>query len=485
MNNREIFLFIIIFLQSIFFPILSFAQSTEFDPSTFDPNQNYTSSDILQIARQRCTQVLTGEGLSSAFEGADQFGIIEFPPTPGTGGAVTINNRALLENVANTVNLLGKILKQIKERNFSEDCFKSLALARGVQAIKKDLEKTQKKIANENLNKPETVARQTSKKVIADRAEELKKGNDPQKSARLSVISSVLSPKEKKSPPQDAAQKIENCASGKSIIRLYGENNCWKLIEKGYDYESSAINEAQNIYLNTGNYGGNVILQGLLNGGVVAGSRCLETKDGSDPSLISGRDVNCKTSEEEPVIVTQEKVKQLINAPYDQAFSPAGENGIDGGFYNINQRIQDGNLFEKNISPNFRGGKSDKSTSTNTLLNDEKVKNQIIDNLKRGILVEKALKEYYASSTSHCIYVAVIDRQKTIQETDEKINSFQIEVNKINQEWEKVVKNPNQDHTKFLVNLSILLSTKWGDSFIKKEVENFKVKAQKCIDAKK
>jgi hypothetical protein len=469
----------VITLFSLGFGTSTFAQTTTATPTNPTIEKDvYDNYNVLMQARKYCDSVVTGKGLSSMY---DAGGFANFNPgfgNGGGGGVVSVRDGGLIGAVQGTNNLLNEVRRLLAERNFSEDCFKALSMANSVQAIKKDLENFQKKAAENNITDPKKVAQQAKNKEVQKEIRRQQESKNTNKNAAIETIAKVLEGPKEKSYKMTASD-IDKCTKAGSS-RVSWE--CWDEIGEGNNYEDYSKQTILNLGLNSGAAAGEVYIKSIPTG-LAAPRYCTETYSGADPEGVKWDDEDCKPDsvKEEPIVVTQEKVKQLVNAPYNQAFSPSSQLGLDGGLSNINQRVQNGTVFNKNIGSNFGSGTGN---ATGDIKEQEKNKNALINNISLAIEIEKALIALEASSTSPCFYVPVATRVAVIAEATANITEYTKAINEVNAKWDYVVKNPQLDHTNFFINMSMQLANKWNKDFIQKLVDKFKEKAQACIDAK-
>jgi hypothetical protein len=227
-----------------------------------------------------------------------------------------------------------------------------------------------------------------------------------------------------------------------------------------------------------------------LSGGVLPQSACTKTVSGADPADVKWSDKDCETWDEQPVIITQERLKQIVNAPYNQAFSPSAELGMDGALSNINTRINNGTLFSQNVGDNFGTGSGNNNNSSIT--DAEKIKNSLINpatstppgTVSLGILIHDAVNTLYTSSTSSCIYLPVTERQRVSVEAITKKAELVAYKTDLEKKWVEVLKSPKLDYTTFFIRLTMDFTNKYSKDWVKTVLDDAKEKATRCATAK-
>ncbi len=462
--------FLPIFLFFVFWNI-SVAQTTPITTTSA-----YSGSTLLDLARKNCQNVIEKKNPVSIFSGVD-IPYTEPSPISVDGNVVRISTKALTDAANKQIKLLEFISALLFNRNFSEDCAKNIAAANAIQAVTKDLETTQKRCADNDCDNPEKVAQQVANREIAQEAARQQNSSHPQKEAGLFAISSILKPRKEIQFKYTAAE-IDDFTSGRRPMT----SDALREIALGNNFEDFAAKTANRAVLNSITAGGEVLSRADKAGGVVPAARCTKTYSGADPENIKFTDPDCVPSSVryDPTIVTQEKIKQLINAPYNQAFSQSAVYGTDGGLQNIAQRIQTGKLFEKGIGKNF----GDQNTNYDSTSNASSTYAALINNIDLAIEIERAIITLHASSSSPCVFTPINDRNNTISQSATKIIEYTAAKNEIDRQWQYIQANSSKDNTAIILNLSAQLSQKWNKDFILGLIEKFKEKAQVCIDAK-
>lgn len=469
-------------------PIFVFAQTASPTLSTVAANP-FSNATLLDQARKQCQATIARGGVSSVFndDGAKIWIEKNSPGFGSPSGNVASYDIAAIRmlNFIAAVNTSIELL--LKERNFSDDCFKVLNMANAQRALNKDLKKTRDDIVNKNLNQPDKVAEKIIKKNTEQVADALNKSTDYQwKEEGLQTVA-ILSEREIDNAKYSLSKgDVYAKANGTSRITL---DDMYEMIILGNNPYDQAIKVANVLKQKNGQDVGTVYDEANKSGGIVANRICVKTTSGANPEEIDFADRDCEKWEAQPIIINQEKVKQLINAPYNQAFSPSAELGIDGTLSNLNTRINNGTLFAQNVGDNFG---TPGQTGNGSLTDAEKIKNQLINSatstppgtVTLGILIHQAVIDLYQSSTSSCIYVPVTERQATLVESKTKQAELTTYKDDLTKKWAEVIANPKTDYTNFFLKLTIDLANKYSKSWIESILNDAKEKATKCATAK-
>jgi hypothetical protein len=463
---------------------IAIAQTTgQIDGVSQNKLNEYSNANAVDQARKQCKSVINTWGTSAVFNDDGQRAYIppNYPRGNPGGGNVLSNDRGIFSQLNATNNILGDIFKTLVERNFGDDCFKALAMANSIEAVKKDLTAVQKKLVESDSQDPQAVKEKAKNKIIKDKAAGVQNDDHPQKESGLAAISSLINPKKKETNFKLTAAQIEDCANGKPVPGGY--RACMREMINGNNPEDYAVETTFSVLAGVSNSNGDINDDAKYSGGLAASRYCVETKSGSNPEDVKWDDDNCKKYSKDPIVITQEKVKQLVNAPYNQAFSEAGTLGIDGGLSNISVRINKGKLFERNVNDNF-GSEPNINVS---LIDASSTKHALIGSatgtVTLGIEIHRAVINLYNSSTSSCKFVSVVDRAKVINETNtEKIilESYKVE---LENKWLAVLAAPRADHTNFFIKLSLDLSQKYSKDWLTKLLQDARTKVTACTSA--
>jgi hypothetical protein len=477
------------YIKNLFVGVLIFfsfanthAQSTVAGIDQNSVNE-YNNTTLLDQARKQCESVIKTWGTSAIFNDNGQRAYI--PPNypvgrPGNGN-VQSQDRGVFSQLNATNNILGDIFRVVLERNFGDDCFKQLALANAATSVKEDLLKTQAKLAEDGSQDPQSVKEKSRDKILKDEAEKIRKSDDPQKEAKLAAISKVINPEVKKQEYKYTSEDINEVANGNYGNRSYW--SVWEDVGKGNNYEDAKVNTIFSISKKVSRSNGEIDKDSISSGGLAASRYCTETISGADPQSVAWDNADCRKFIKDPIIINTEKVKQLVNAPYTQAFSESASLGLDGGLANINKRINLGKLFEKGLNSNF--GKGELPISG--LASASSTKNALIGNatgtVSLGIEIQKAVAIIYASPTSSCRFLSVVDRASVISEVNSK--KIELETYKIDLErkWAEVLAAPNANYTNFFLKLSIDLSQKYSKQWLTSLFTDAQTKIGRCSTA--
>lgn len=469
-------------------PIFVFAQSASPTPATVaaDP---FTNATLLDQARKQCQATIAQGGVSSAFndDGAKIWIQKNSPGFGSPSGNVASYDLAAISllNFIAAVNSSMELL--LKERNFSDDCFKVLNMANAQRALNKELKTSRDDIARNNLNQPDKVAEKIIKKNTEQVTEAMQKADNYQwKDEGLKTIS-ALSEKEVDDPKYTLSrQDVYAKANGTSRITI---DDMYEMGVMGNNPYDQSVKLAYAIKQKNGQDVGLVYEEANRSGGIVASRACTETKSGANPEDVEFSSSDCQKWEPQPVIINQERVKQLVNAPYNQALGPSAELGLDGTLANINTRINNGTLFAQNVGDNF--GRPGSSTN-NSFTDLEKVKNQLINPLDAkpagtvsvGIVTYQFVMDFYQSATSTCAALPITDRQAVITEVLTKKSELETYKNDLTQQWKTVLANPKADYTTLFLKLTTDFNNKYSVGWIKELATDAQGKMLKCLNTK-
>lgn len=468
-------------------PVFVFAQTATPTPATVavDP---YTNKTLLDQARKQCQSTIASGGVSSVFndDGAQIILQKSLPAISSGGGQVAVYDIGAIRQLNYLAWISSSNEALLKERNFSDDCFKVLAIANAQKALTKQLKTVQKNCVDSDCQNPMEVAKAIEKKNLEQAKASVEKTNSTWASEIKDGIA-FMSERDKDSDDNKLNRaEVNDITSGKVRVNL---DNYYEIGVKGNNPYTQTMKVVE--YLREKNSVDieQVYDEARWSGGVVASRKCTKTDSGANPEDVDFRAADCIAWEPQPILIRQEQIKQLINAPYNQAFSPSAELGLDGTLSNLNTRINNGTLFSQNVGDNF--GSLTAGTST-SLLDAEKIKNQLINpatstppgTVTLGILIQDAVINLYESSTSSCIYVPITERQTTLIESKSKKIELEAYKTYLTTKWEEVMKNPKADYTNFFLKLSIDLSNKYSKTWLETLLNEAKDKATKCATAK-
>lgn len=470
-------------------PVFVFAQTATPTQVSQPAVDQYTKLSLLDQAKKQCQAVIATDGVSSVFndDGKGALVLRDTPPISSGVGTVASYDLAAIRQLNYLAQVNSNIEKILKERNFSDDCFKTLAMANAQRALNKDLKKTRDDIVNKNLNQPDKVAEKVIKKNTEQFQGALEKDEKyAWKEEGLRTIA-VMSERVVDDPKYTLSrQDVYAKANGTSRITI---DDMYEIGVMGNNPYDQSIKVAYALKQKNGQDVGLVYEEASRSGGIVANRICTKTNSGANPEDVDFEDRDCEAWEPQPIIINQEKVKQLINAPYNQAFSPSAELGLDGTLANLNTRIGNGTLFAQNVGDNF----GTPGTAGNTSLTDaEKIKNQLINpatstpagTVTLGILIHQAVIDLYQSSTSSCIYVPITERQATLVESKTKQAELTTYKDDLTKKWAEVMANPKADYTNFFLKLTIDFANKYSKTWLETLLNDAKEKATKCAAAK-
>jgi hypothetical protein len=478
---KNIFLFIS-FLLSIFLIHTTASAQTQ-ATTTVD---QYSTKTLVDQARKQCQSVISTRGVSSVFidEGVTVGIQRSIPPLGGGGGQVSVYDTGAISQL-NYLSIISTSLEKIlAERNFSDDCFKVLAMANAQKALTKNLKTNRDGIIENNLNNKEKIAENKVKKIIEQAKEGVEKSDDPYKESVLNGISLMTEKKTENLDFTYSPQEVESFASGRKRITA---SDFYEIQVMGNNPYTQTMNRINFLKEKIGEQVDITYETAKLSGGVLPQSACTKTVSGADPADVKWSDKDCEAWDEQPVIVTQERLKQIVNAPYNQAFSPSAELGMDGALSNINTRINNGTLFSQNVGDNFGTG-----STNNSITDAEKIKNALINpatstppgTVSLGIMIYDAVNILYTSSTSSCVYLPVTERQRVSVEAITKRAELTAYKMDLETKWAEVLRNPKLDYTAFFIRLTVDLANKYSKDWVKTVLEDAKVKATACATAK-
>lgn len=229
------------------------------------------------------------------------------------------------------------------------------------------------------------------------------------------------------------------------------------------------------------------------NGGVIGVRTCTKTYDNTDPSQVKWYQKNCSDFSSQPVLVTQEILKQITSLPFNQAFSPAAELGTDQNINNILTRAQTGNLIDPNISSNFgsvtggsgatgrtTGGTTGGSVDLSTVQPNY---NKLLANIKVITTLYDVAHAAYASSTSVCKVIPVQTRSATVARVDAAEKTYTDYATDLTSQWNQAQKTPNENHLDLVTRINFDLKDKYNQELINKVYDAVKALLQTCVDA--
>lgn len=481
-------LFVAAYFSAQFFVGSSFVfAQTAATPSIASVAANpYSSATLLDQARKQCQSAIASGGVSSVFndEGARAYVGRTPPAKSGSTGQVSVYDVGAIDQLNFIASVSTGIELLLKERNFSDDCFKVLNMANAQKALTKNLKTNRDGIIDENLNSKEKVAENKVKKIIEQARDGVQKSNDPYKESVLNGIAMMTEKKTENTDFTYSPQEVESFASGKKRITA---SDFYEIQVMGNNPYTQTMNRINFLKEKIGEQVDTVYETSKLSGGVLPQPSCTKTVSGADPADVKWSDKDCETWDEQPVIITQERLKQIVNAPYNQAFSPSAELGMDGALSNINTRINNGTLFSQNVGDNFGTG-----STNNSITDAEKIKNALINpatstppgTVSLGILIYDAVNTLYTSSTSSCIYLPVTERQRVSVEAITKKAELVAYKTDLEKKWAEVLKNPKLDYTTFFIRLTVDFANKYSKDWVKTVLDDAKEKATACATAK-
>lgn len=205
--------------------------------------------------------------------------------------------------------------------------------------------------------------------------------------------------------------------------------------------------------------------------GVIGSKPCTKTFSGADPTNMFYKNPDCADYKQQPALINQEVLKQITALPYTQAYSPANILGTDQSIDNISTRIQNGNLIDQNISPNFgsmgnnAGGNSGGNISSD-LVSIQANYNKILSNIKVITLLYDTGKAAYASSTSACKSLPVQSRNATIAKIDAAKQTYVAYQTQLTNAWNAAVKTPNESHINLITQINFDLKDHYNQDLI-------------------
>lgn len=487
---RPSFLWSIFLFAFLLQPVFVGAQTTTPSPTSIVASDPYTSKTLLDQARKQCQSAIATGGVSSVFndDGAQIFLQKSLPAISGGGGQVSVYDIGAIRQLNYIAWISSTNEALLRERNFADDCFKALAIANAQKGLVKDLSKTQKRIVERDLTNKERVAEKVGIKTYEKGISGIDQADDtkyPFKSEIKNSVAKVLERQEDDQGYTLSKAEVYAKANGSSRFNI---NDFKEIAVDGNNPYTQSVKTIQFLRNKAGDEVGQVYDEARISGGITADRICTKTTSGANPEDVDFESKDCESWTVQPLFINQEKAKQLVNAPYNQAFSPSAELGLDGALSNLNTRIGNGTLFSQNVGENFGAG----SATNTSLLDAEKIKNQLINpatstpagSVTLGILIHEAVVGLYESSTSSCIYVPITERQATLIEA--KVKKAELETYKkdLTTKWAEVVANPKLDYTNFFLKLSIDFSNKYSKTWLEQLLNDAKDKATKCATAK-
>lgn len=227
--------------------------------------------------------------------------------------------------------------------------------------------------------------------------------------------------------------------------------------------------------------------------GVFASRPCTKTASGRDPSEIKFYEADCISYRQDPTLINQENLRQIVSLPYTQAYSPSSVLGADQVINNINTRIRQGNLNDPDISSNFGSiqagganpitGGGGGSTGTGDLASVDANFKKLISNIDVITNLYEVGRLAYASTTSVCRVLPVATRNSTIQKVDAAKKTYTDYKADMIAKYTAAQKTPKESHTALIIQINFDLKDKVNQQLIDKVYDSVKALLQTCVTA--